>query len=347
MSRTKLSVMICLTLICWTAAVVPAAAQYFIQLQGSLSYVAAGHNEVWGLQFPGGLIYRLNPSGTFYQVPGSLSQIAVGGGALFTGGASGLGIQPDEVWGVNGAGVFSFSLACASPPYSNQCPVYTQHNPPGAATYFSQIAVGEGDLDSCHPYEVWALASSVPASSGLPYRFNYCKNQFVQIPLPSGSTTPFTRIATAARGSDVWALDANAHIWHLTPCACAWTQIGGGYYGTLQQITVGVNDVWGRDGNGSIYRYNPYDSYFMLVQSENNAGYAMQIAAGGDGVWAIEGSDSYNGLRLDSLANQFVPVGSFWTQVAVGSGAGVFVINSSNQVFTWVRQCPNGNLCSE
>ena len=81
MSRTKLSLIICLTLICWTAAVVPPAAQRFMQLQGSLSYVAAGHNEVWGLQFPGGLIYRLNPTGTFYQVPGSLSQIAVGGGA--------------------------------------------------------------------------------------------------------------------------------------------------------------------------------------------------------------------------------------------------------------------------
>lgn len=345
MSRANFRFALCLLLVCWTAAsVVPASAQGFIQLQGSLSTVAAGYSEVWGLRFPGGLIYRLNSNGTFYQVPGSLSQIAVGGGALFTGGPGGGGIQPDEVWGVNGAGVFSFNLgACGAVPPYNVC--YTQHNPPGAATYFNHIAVGEGDLDSCHPYEVWALASSVPASSGVPYRFNYCQGQFDAIPLPTG--TPFTNIATAARGSDVWALDAHAQIWHLNPCICAWQQVGGGYGGTLQHITVGSNDVWGIDGNGSIYRYDPYLGYFVERQSESNAGYAMEIAAGGDGVWAIEGSDSYNGLRLDSLAGQFVPVGSFWTQVAVGSGAGVFVINSSDQVFTWARQCPNATLCAE
>jgi hypothetical protein len=216
-------------------------------------------------------------------------------------------------------------------------------------------------LDRCHPYEVWGLAWTNSTWYGNPYRYNYCTGQFVKIPLPSGSTTPFSQIAVAARGSDVWALDTNAHIWHLTnTCICAagdWTQVFGGYDGdTLQQIAVGVNDVWGRDGNGSIYRYDPFALYnadvFWLVQPESNAGLAMQIAAGGDGVWAIEGSDSYNGLRFCNMCGEspggdvypaspmgglFVPVGSFWTQVAVGSGAGVWVINSSNQVFTWVR----------
>jgi hypothetical protein len=335
MSRTNVHFTVCLTLICLTAAVVPASAQHFEQIPSiTLSEVAAGRNEVWGLQFPGGRIWRYNPtSQRFAPVAGSLSQIAVGGGSL---------LQQDQVWGVNGAGFFSFNLSTNA---------YTQHNPPGAATYFNQIAVGAGDEDplGCHPYEVWGLASAAPAWYGLPYRYNYCTGQFVQIPLPSGSTTPFSNIAVAARGSDVWALDTNAHIWHLYTCFCAggWTQVFGGYDGdTLQQIAVGVNDVWGRDGNGSIYRYNPYTFSFLQVQGENNAGLAMQIAVGGDGVWAIEGSDSYNGLRFcpmcgNSPGNQqsglFVPVGSFWTHVAVGSGAGVWVINSSNQVFTWVR----------
>jgi hypothetical protein len=332
MSRTKFSFVACLLLISWTAAAVPASAQHFQQIPSiTLSRVAAGRNEVWGLQFPGGEIWRYNPtSQRFAPVPGSLSQIAVGGGTL---------LQPDQVWGVNGAGVFSFNLSTNA---------YTQHNPPGTAMFFSQVAVGEGDLDSCHPYEVWGLAWTAAEWYGLPYRYNFCQGQFVQIPLPSNAAAAFSNIAVAARGSDVWALDTNAHIWHLNTCFCAggWTQVFGGYDGdTLQQIAVGVNDVWGRDGNGSIYRYNPYTFNFLQVQGESNAGLAMQIAAGGDGVWAIEGSDSYNGLRFcpmcgDSPGNQsglFVPVGSFWTQVAVGSGAGVWVINSSNQVFTWVR----------
>ncbi|MGB2602335.1 MAG: tectonin domain-containing protein [Candidatus Sulfotelmatobacter sp.] len=336
MSHSKIRLTVCFTLICWVAAAVPASAQHFALVGGLLSRVAAGRSEVWGLRFPGGLIYRFNPSiNGFAPVAGSLSQIAVGGGSL---------LQPDQVWGVNGAGVFSFDLSTNA---------YTQHNPPGATTYFSQVAVGEGDLDRCHPYEVWGLAWSNSTWYGLPYRYNYCTGQFVQIPLPSGSTTPFSNIAVAARGSDVWALDTNAHIWHLTnTCICAasdWTQVFGGYDNdTLQQIAVGVNDVWGRDGNGSIYRFSSYPyGLFELVKPENNAGSAMQIAAGGDGVWAIEGGpDSYNGLRFCPMCGDydgilgsgiFVPVGSFWTQVAVGSGAGVWVINSSNQVFTWVR----------
>jgi hypothetical protein len=303
MSRTNVRFAPCLTLICWIAAVVPASAQQLFLPSGSpsLSYIAAGHSEVWGLQFPGGLIYRLNPStGSWQQISGSLSQIAVGGGIS--------GLQ-DQVWGVNGAGVFSFNLSTNG---------YTQHNPSNAATYFNHIAVGEGDLDACHVYEVWGLASSVPASAGLPYRYNFCQGQFVLIPLPSGSTTPFTSIATAPRGSDVWALDADARIWHLNPCVCSWTQIPG----SLQQITVGVNDVWGINALGYVYRYDPNNGDFY----EYGAGFT-QIAAGGDGVWAIQGSGSYNTLRFDSLANQFVTSsGSFMTQVAVGSGAGVWAL---------------------
>src|SRR5579863_7997886 len=127
MSRTNIRLALCFTLICWIAGAVPASAQHFQQIPSiTLSRVAAGRNEVWGLQFPGGAIWRYNAtSQRFAPVAGSLSQIAVGGGSL---------LQPDQVWGVNGAGVFSFNLSTNA---------YTQHNPPGATTYFSQVAVGE------------------------------------------------------------------------------------------------------------------------------------------------------------------------------------------------------------
>jgi hypothetical protein len=326
MSCAKVCFALCLTLICLTAAVAPASAQHFQEIPTPLSQISAGYKEVWGLKFPGGLIYRLVPgngvtSADFQQVNGSLSQVAVGGGSLF---------QPDQVWGVNGAGVFSFNLSTNA---------YTQHNPSGPATYFNHVAVGEGDLDSCHPYEVWGLASSVLASSGLPYRYNFCQSRFDKIPLPSGSTTPFTQIATAPRGSDVWAVDANGLAWHLNPCICGWTEVHL-YDATdnfIQQITVGVNDVWALNSDGDIYRYNAaYFISFVPLGVGPDAGFA-QIAAGGDGVWAMEKDVfSENGFRFDPLVGYFVPEGELWTQVAVGSGAGIWVINSSDQVFTWV-----------
>jgi Tectonin domain len=327
MSRTNFRFAVCLMLICWTAAaVVPASAQTFLQIPGSLSYIAAGRNEVWGLQFPGGLIWRFNPSTqSFYRVSGSLSQVAVGGGTL---------LQPDQVWGVNGAGVFSFDL-------NNNA--YTQHNPPGSTTYFSQIAVGKGaalDFTGCHPYEVWGLAASVPASSGLPYRYNYCTNEFVPI-LPPSSSTPLTHIATG--GGDVWALDANAHIWHwvLVSNTEEWTRVGGGFGDTLQQITVGVNDVWGLDGYGTVYRYDPIYGTFVLNQNGDNVegGYDVtRIAAGGDGVWTVVAGSDFIEFFNPSTQNleKLEPFVFPWAQIAVGSGAGVWMLNSSNQIYNFI-----------
>jgi len=125
MSRTNVRFALRLLLICSTAAVVPASAQHFEQIDSEgpqLSYVAAGRSEVWGLHFPGGEIYRLNPSTKkFLKVNGSLSQVAAGGGSL---------LEPDVVWGVNGAGVFSFSCTNAS---GKSCS-YTPHNPPARPT---------------------------------------------------------------------------------------------------------------------------------------------------------------------------------------------------------------------
>jgi hypothetical protein len=92
MSRTKVRFVLCLLLICSTAAVVPASAQHFQQMEGSLTQIAAGRVEVWGLD--GAQPYRFNPNTQKFvkisdKVSGSLSQIAVGGGTL---------LQLDEVW---------------------------------------------------------------------------------------------------------------------------------------------------------------------------------------------------------------------------------------------------------
>jgi len=86
-------VLVSFSVVCWAALVVPASAQHFKQIStGSLARVAAGRGEVWGLN-ASDQIYRFNSSTKqFLQIPGSLTQIAVGGGTL---------LQADEVWGVN------------------------------------------------------------------------------------------------------------------------------------------------------------------------------------------------------------------------------------------------------
>src|SRR4029077_1724463 len=94
--KRKVLLLVASTL-CWAATVVPASAQHFKQIPGSLAQVAAGRSEVWGLD-PSNQVYRFNSATTtFARIPGTLklTQIAVGGGTV---------LQTDQVWGINAAG---------------------------------------------------------------------------------------------------------------------------------------------------------------------------------------------------------------------------------------------------
>ncbi len=81
MTRTNIRFALCILLICSNAAVIPASAQHFEQMRGSLTQIAARRNEVWGLK--GNAVYRFHPSTKkFVPVSGPMVQIAVGGGTL-------------------------------------------------------------------------------------------------------------------------------------------------------------------------------------------------------------------------------------------------------------------------
>jgi hypothetical protein len=60
-----------------------------------------------------------------------------------------------------------------------------------------------------------------------------------------------------------------------------------------------------------------------------------EVAAGGDGVWAINTSNEI--FRFDPSREEFVQVTGSLKNIAAGSGAGVFGVNSADQVFTFVR----------
>jgi len=246
MSRKNVSWSILLVLLCGTFAV-PASAQHFQQVAGTLFSVAAGRNEVFGIG-PTGLPWRYNAANqSFAKVGGatSLVQIAVGGGTLS---------QLDEVWAVGDNGsVYRFNFSTNA---------FVQV--PGQD--FVQITVGEGVQDNCHPYEVWALQALTSSIN----RYDYCTNQFYGL-------ESYTQVAT--NGGDVWALNSAGDIFHL--------QLNDGetiliVNGTLSQIAVGVNDFWGTTSANQIFRYDPNTGQFVQV-----SGALTQIAAGGDGVWGI------------------------------------------------------------
>lgn len=286
------------SILCWAATVVPASAQHFKRIPGSLAQVAAGRNEVWGLD-ASSQVYRFNSgTTTFAKIPGTLklTHIAVGGGTA---------LQTDQVWGVDATGkIYKFNFK-----------TNTFAHIPGT---LAQIVVGEGDHDKCHPYEVWGLNAAE-----LIYRYNSCTSQFEQV---AGSLTV---IATGS--GSVWGLNSSAQIFKYDFSGPDWRQVAG----SLQQITVGVDEVWGFDGNSTLYEYSNTNGRFV-----SNGTYPLpnlQIAAGGGGVWLAEREFVH---RVDPFSGGFLvdlSLPSDVKQIAVGHGAGVWAVNSSNQIYSFVR----------
>jgi hypothetical protein len=67
---------------CWAAVTVPASAQQFEPVTGTLIKVAAGRQEVWGVNVSQ-QVFRYNATqGKFVHVAGKLTQVAVGGGKM-------------------------------------------------------------------------------------------------------------------------------------------------------------------------------------------------------------------------------------------------------------------------
>ena len=103
MSRKSVCFSLVLVLICGVALVVPASAQHFQHVTGSLTQVAAGRAEIWGLNAH--LPYRFNPATKAFarvSTPTGFTQIAVGGGTP---------LQSDQVWALDGTGhTFQFNF---------------------------------------------------------------------------------------------------------------------------------------------------------------------------------------------------------------------------------------------
>ncbi|HEY1657615.1 MAG TPA: tectonin domain-containing protein [Candidatus Sulfotelmatobacter sp.] len=228
MSRKALPWTVPLTLICCAILTLPASAQHFQQVKGTLTQIAAGRNEVFGVDAASN-IWRYNSTQKgFVSIQGLLVQVAVGGGTVS---------QTDDVWGVNGTGrVFRFN-------YNTKLFVST------GKTTLTSITVGVGTQDKCHPYEVWGIY----APSQFAYRYDYCLKGFSLV--PSG----LTEVATG--GGDVWGVNGASEIFHYDFATEEFVQVPG----VLSQISVGINDVWGVNGSAQIYRYDASTGSFPQV----------------------------------------------------------------------------------
>jgi hypothetical protein len=310
MSRKNALWKVVLILMPWTSLVVPASAQHFEQVTvkggGTLAHVAAGRNEVFGLE-SSGAIWRYNSSTTsFDRIKGSLQQIAVGGGTRW---------QLDQIWGITRGEVYQFN-------YTTK--VFDHISAPA----ISQIAVGEGVEDSCHPYEVWGVVAGSSIN-----RYNYCSNSFEVI-----DTGAWTQVGTG--GGTVWATEIQGTGGPAAPLIYdvalgGFLDVGEGVGNSLKQFAVGVNDMWAINSSNQIVQWD-WNTSNGFVANVEIQGTLAQIAAGGDGVWGVA-ANSNEIFRLDESSDTFVQVPGALTSIAVGSGAGVWGVDSSGDVFTFVR----------
>jgi hypothetical protein len=239
--------------------------------------------------------YRFNGKSFVLANSISLSQIAVGGGNA---------AQADAVWGLNSSGsIFRASKSGTSWIFSQV---------PGV---LDLIEVGPGYQDSCHPYEVWGLNTGSQI-----YRYNFCGNSFEQ--------QPGFLCDIRVGGGDIWGAQCGPNTYRFNFSTGVFDQINSPFV-AFPALTVGPNgEVWVTDtGTSELYRYDPFFSGFRNIVC-----CASQVQAGGDGVWALSGNNVY---RLEPNTLTFAQIPGSLAQVSVGSGGGVWGINSSHQVYAF------------
>ncbi|MBV9303050.1 MAG: hypothetical protein JOY62_08935 [Acidobacteriaceae bacterium] len=276
---------------------VPAQTFKRVKVNGNapLAQVASGGASVWALASNGNP-YILNGNIFVLANSISLSQIKVGGGNV---------AQPDEVWGLNSLGdIFRASRSG---------PSWTFARVPGS---LDLVEVGPGYQDSCHPYEVWGLNTGSEI-----FRYNYCTKQFQQ--------QPGFLCDIHVGGGDIWGAQCGPNVFRFNFSTGVFDQITPDPFGAFPQLSVGPNgEVWAIDTSNSVlYEYNDFSGSFTDLGC-----CASEIHAGGNGVWALANSNIY---RWEPSALGFEQVPGALVSLSVGSGGGVWGINSSHQVFAF------------
>lgn len=209
--------------------------------------------------------------------------------------------QADAVWALNSSGnIYRASKSGASW-------VFTQV--PGV---LDLIQVGPGYQDKCHPYEVWGLNTGSQI-----FRYNFCGN--------SWDEAPGFLCDIHVGGGDIWGANCADQVYRFNFSTGAFDLITT--FGVFPQLSVGPNgSVWAIAGVDEVYMYDAFSGFQPITCCAN------QIQAGGDGVWALF---TPNIIRFEPSTTSFVTVPGQLVSISVGSGGGVWGINSSHQVYAF------------
>ena len=212
-------------------------------------------------------------------------------------------VQADEVWGLNSQGSI-FRATKNGRPW-----IFSQ-----VGGQLDLIQVGPGYRDNCHPYEVWGLNTGSQI-----FRYNYCTSQFDQ--------QPGFLCDLHVGGGDIWGAECGRNVFRFNFSTGIFDQILN-QFSAFPQLTVGSNgDVWATDtSNLLVYKYDDGLQGFM------NFGCCVTQIQAGNGVWILDGTNIY---RWEPSALKFGQVSGSFVSISVGSGGGVWGINSSHQVFAF------------
>jgi len=209
--------------------------------------------------------------------------------------------QADVVWGLNSSGnIYRASKNGSSWTFSQ------------VAGVLDLIQVGPGYQDTCHPYEVWGLNTGSQI-----FRYNFCNNSWDQ--------APGFLCDIHVGGGDIWGAECGPNVYRFNFSTGSFDQISDPF-SAFPVLAVGPNGaVWAIAGVDEIYMYDPFSGFQAITCCAN------QIQAGGDGIWALF---TPNIIRFQPSSG-FVSVPGALTSISVGSGGGVWGINSSHQVFAF------------
>jgi hypothetical protein len=209
--------------------------------------------------------------------------------------------QADAVWGLDSSGNIYKATK------SGTTWVFSQA--PGVLEF---IAVGIGYNDNCHPYEVWGLyATSI-------YRYNFCIQDWDNVP---GSLNTL-----AVGGGEIWGINGSGTSFRFNFNTLLFDQSFGGNF---VQIAVDPNGVWANLGNSVLAVFDRSRGDFQLGITLP----ATQIQAGGNGIWGIDNHQHIFRLRPSTGPSYFLDTPL--VSISVGSGGGVWGLNSSGQAFAF------------
>ena len=212
--------------------------------------------------------------------------------------------QPDAVWGINSQGNIYRAFKSGTKWSFSQVP-----------GVLDLIQVGPGYRDGCHPYEVWGLN----AASQI-FRYNYCSSAFDQQP---GSLCDIH-----VGGGSIWGPDCGPDVFRFNFTTGVFDQIPTPF-SAFPQLAVGSNgDVWATDtSNSVVYKYDEIANAFV------GFGCCVTQIEAGNGTWILDGQNVY---RWEPSALKFGQVFGQLTSLSVGSGGGIWGVNSSHKVYEFV-----------